>query len=574
MLVLALLGVASADDSFHPGVGPATVRYADLVGSGAVKGRTGRLLVRGERDVVATFPGVRAVTTLPGGLLRVEPAGDDLALARALHGRPGVTYVVPDLLLPLTTASLPDDPLLAEEWHLENTGQGGRTPDADIDATLAWTFATGAGQLIAILDSGTQLDHPDLSVIAGRDYVDADDDPGPGDDTSNAHGTGTAGIAAAIGNNGYGVAGVAYAADVYAIRLIGGSTSTEDLYNSFIEAVDAGSTVLSNSWGFGSDCSGIPEYAVFDDIFSYAEDEGRDGLGAAVVFAAGNAGCDIDADGMLRSRTIVVVAAIEGNDVRASYSNFGDVVDIGAPTALLTTDPSPGGYGSYNGDDAISDGFSGTSGATPVVAGVFALMFEANPRLTAKQARTVVCDTATRMDLAGADYDADGWSPYYGCGRIDAGAAVAAVANGAPAAPVPRLVAETAELPRVLLAWEPAVDSDGDVRSYRVVWTVGEETREATVSETVLDIAGDVADGDVVTWTVAAEDTWGEGPASEPVTFTVTAAPVAEALPEDAAPPAEDDEAATCGGTGGGMSVLAVLAAAAGARRRRRARLG
>jgi hypothetical protein len=186
-----------------------------------------------------------------------------------------------------------------------------------------------------------------------------------------------------------------------------------------------------------------------------------------------------------------------------------------------------------------------------------------------------VCDTATRMDLAGADYDADGWSPYYGCGRIDAGAAVAAVANGAPAAPVPRLVAETAELPRVLLAWEPAVDPDGDIRSYRVVWTVGEETREATVSETVLDIAGDVADGDVVTWTVAAEDTWGEGPASEPVTFTVIAAPVAEALPEDVAPPADEDEAATCGGVGGGISVLAVLAAAAaGARRRRRARLG
>src|SRR5688500_851929 len=153
MLVLALLGSSLADDTFPTGIGSATARYGDLLASGAVKGRTGRLLVRGERAALAGVAGVGAVTVLPGGLMRVEPTpgSDDLALARALHGRPGIRYAVPDLILPLVTRSTPDDPLLADEWHLENTGQGGRTVDVDIDATLAWQFATGAGQLIAIV---------------------------------------------------------------------------------------------------------------------------------------------------------------------------------------------------------------------------------------------------------------------------------------------------------------------------------------------------------------------------------------------------------------------------------------
>jgi subtilisin family serine protease len=500
--------------------------------------------------------------------LRVRVSGDDLAVARGLRGVAGVEHVTPDLVLPLVPAALPDDPWVGEEWHLENTGQGGRTADVDIDAELAWNFATGAGQTIAIIDSGTQLDHPDLSVIAGHDYVDGDDAPDPGSDPYNAHGTGTAGIAAAIGGNGIGVAGVAYDADVYAIRLIGGDTSIEDLYNAFIEAVDAGAAVLSNSWGFGADCSGIPAYDTFRDMFNYAEDYGRGGLGAAVVFAAGNAGCDIDADGMLNHRKIVVVAALESTDTRASYSNYGDVVDIAAPTALLTTDIA-GGYGSYGGDDAYADGFSGTSGATPVVAGVMALMFEANPRLTAKQAREAMYRTATRVDHDLAGYDADGWSPYYGHGRVDAGAAVAAVANTAPQAPVPRWVADTAELPHVRVAWQEAVDPDNDVGHYVVRWTVTHvdgavEAQEATTTDTMLDVSEGLVVGDVVRWSVAAVDPWGEGLASaelslEVVPVSAVAVPDGESA-QDADPASPQSGCAAVGrrGVGDGVGLLIV----------------
>ncbi|MDP2307814.1 MAG: S8 family serine peptidase [Pseudomonadota bacterium] len=572
MLVLCFLSGALADDTFSPGAGLDPVSFDALVSAGTVKGRTGRLLVRGDRAVVAAMPGVASVTTLPGGLLRVVPSAgtDDLALARALHAHPGVTYALPDLTFELVPATLPDDPWVGDEWHLENTGQSGRTVDVDIDAEEAWAYATGAGQLIAVLDSGVELDHPDLSVIAGHDYIGRDDDPTPDAALSSApHGTGAAGIAAAVGNNGYGVAGVAYDADIYAIRLIGGETTLDDLYNAFAEAVDAGASVLSNSWGYGTSCETIPADDVFADMFNYAEDYGRGGLGAAVVFAAGNGACDIAGDGMLRNRKAVVVAALEWNDERAWYSSYGDSVDISAPTSLLTTDMVSGGYGSYQGDDAFADGFSGTSAATPVVSGVLALMFEANPRITAKQARDALCDTAVRNDASLAEWDADGRSPYYGCGRIDAGAALAAVANGAPAAPVPRLVAETAELPRVLLAWDPAVDPDADALTYVVTWSVnGSEPEDDDVAGTLLDLAEEVEEGDVVTWSVAAVDPWGLGPSSAAVTFTVVGAPeAAEPVPEDEA------LAGTCGGVGsaGALSVLGALLGVARRRRRRRA---
>ena len=135
-----------------------------------------------------------------------------------------------------------------------------------------------------------------------------------------------------------------------------------------------------------------------------------------------------------------------------------------------------------------------------------------------------------RVDAALQAYDSDGWSPYYGCGRIDAGAAVAAVAASEPEAPVP-LAAETAEAPRVVLAWEPAVDPDGDVEAYVVRWNDGED-HEDTVTDTWLSIGEDVEVGDVVTWTVAAVDSWGEGPASAEASVEVVAMPEETPTPE------------------------------------------
>lgn len=534
-----------------------------------VRGRTGDLLARAaDPAALAALPDIVSVERLRGGLVRIRlrAGADDLALARSLHVRADVEWVHPDLRIELEPALVPADPWFGDQWHLDNTGQGGRVAGVDINAVQAWNHATGAGVVIAVIDSGVQLDHPDLLVVPGHDYIDRDDDPSPGADSSGPHGTGVAGIAAATGNNGLGVAGVAWGSEVYAIRLIGGNTSTSDLYESFGEAVDAGASVLSNSWGFYG-CDGVPNIEVFTEMFDYAEDVGRGGLGSVVVFAAGNDGCDNSQDMMLSNRKAVSVAALEWWDERASYSNFGDDIDIAAPTGLLTTDVSPGGYGSYAGDDAYWDGFSGTSGAAPVVSGVVALMIEANPRLTAKQVRDVLCSTGVRSDLGDAEWDDEGWSPYYGCGRIDAGAAVLAVANTAPEAPIPtRVLAET-YVGRAVLAWEPAFDADVDVQGYTVRWwsAAGTEAEADVISVggTWIDLGGELAVGDAIQWKVSAWDVWGEGESSAIQSLSVVDVPV----PVEAKPPPA--AAATCATTAEAGTASILVALGVVARRRR-----
>jgi subtilisin family serine protease len=226
---------------------------------------------------------------------------------------------------------------------------------------------------------------------------------------------------------------------------------------------------------------------------------------------------------------------VESNDVRAGYSSYGRHVDISAPTGILTTDVTPGGYGSYGGDDAWADGFSGTSAAAPVVSGVVALMLEANPRLTARDVREVLCDTAVRNDAGAADYDDEGWSPWYGCGRVDAGAAVAAVANAAPGAPVPLDAGGTLPTDGGVLRWEAAADPDGEPLTYEVRWATGDGDPRVQAAEGLsLDLRGVLAPGDTATWSVRARDAWGVGPWSEEVHWTLgqAPAPVPGAEPE------------------------------------------
>lgn len=554
MLVL-LAAAALADDRVYLNESDELSSLGELERAGVIHGRTGRLLVRSDApDTLRALPDVARVDVLPGGLLRVTPAAgvDDLALARALHARQDVTWAHPDLILPLRPATLPNDPWLANEWYLDNTGQSG-VVGSDINAPVAWERATGEGITIAVLDSGVQLDHPDLSVIPGHDYVDDDDDPNGTAETDGGHGTCAAGIAAAVGDNGYGIAGVAWEADIYAIRVIGGETTTEDIYDAFVEAVDAGASVLSNSWGYSDGCEYIPKVSTFADMFNYAEDYGRGGLGAAVVFSAGNGGCDIEQDGMLDHKKLLVVAAVESTDVRAWYSSYGEYVDIAAPTSLLTTDLEGAGYGSYEGDDAFTDYFSGTSASAPVVSGVVALMMQANPRITAAQVRDVLCATATRVDIENAGYDEDGWSPYYGCGRIDAGAAVNAVANTAPLAPEPTHVRAEVPFGRVMVSWSEAADPDEDVRGYELSWwREGEDEAAApviAVAGTWLDLGEEPAIGETIAWKVRAVDPWGAGPWSATTQLTVV----------DGTPPAPEETG--CAHVSGGFaSLLGLLA--------------
>lgn len=579
---------------FFPGAGPEVAR---LGADGAVEGlpfRTnGWILLKADEAgarAVAAAPGVAQLVVEPGdgSVLAVRTDGrDEAALSRALRALPGVRWAHPDLLLPLQPTSLPDDPFAPDQWHLENVGQRGWAVDADIDAERAWALALGGG-MVAIIDEGVDLLHADLDVVPGRDYVEGDDDPSPGD---GPHGTAAAGLAAAIGGNGVGITGVAQQAQVYGIRLLGGSTSLRDMRASFIEATDAGAGVLSNSWGFNNGCDRYDTYAAIADGVQYAEDNGRGGLGAVVVISAGNGDCDNSGDGLLAHPLVVGVAASDGNDRREGYSSYGTGVDITAPSGgVLSADltGSPG-YGSWAGDPDYAD-FSGTSASAPIVAGALLVMFSANPALSAADARAALCQTADKIDLAEAAYDELGWSPRYGCGRLNVGAAVAAVANQAPGAPTLLGPTEPAYEDRVVLRFDPPTDPDGDrLRCEVLLWDVDPDEAapapEAAALRPVeageLDLSGEVAAGEGLRWSARCADGWVMGPAAEPLTLSVRAAELpadddsglTEAEPDEAGGEAAEAEAPDKGGGCGssGAALLGLLGLGAPVARGRRA---
>ena len=519
---------------FHPGRGPEiAVIEADSTVNGVRVARTGELLARVEDPTaLRSLLQVAEVEVLAGDGQVVKivprPGIDEVVLSRELRERDDVVWSHPNLRVELVPTAMPDDPFVADQWHLENTGQGGWTPGVDIDAELAWGLSTGGGGMVAIIDTGVDTDHADLDVIAGWDYIDNDDDPNPDFSTeSGKHGTAVAGLTAAVGDNGLGVAGVAYDTSVYAIRLIGGDTDLEDIYDAFVDATNAGAWVLSNSWSFGEDCPEIPLYGVLQDALVHAEEEGRDGRGAVVVLSAGNGNCDISYDLFQGYPTAISVAATNGNDDREGYSSFGEHVDVAGPAGgVLTTDlTGASGYGSWDDDPDYYGYFSGTSAAAPVVSGVLALMIGANPELTAAQARDVLRQTAKRVDIENAGYDEDGWSPYYGFGRVDAGAAVLAVANQLPdTSPVVLGPVDEAWVDRVWLRWEPATDPDGDWLGYELAWWKGEQPSTVAIqqaTDTRFDLTGLVAPGESISFWVRATDAWGAGPESEITTFVV-----------------------------------------------------
>jgi subtilisin family serine protease len=498
---------------------------------------TGRLVAKTTDGgaALAALPEVDRLWPLAGnrGLVVVYPVAgvDEVALSRRLRDRPEVRWAHPDVAWSLVPTTLPDDPYAGSQWHLENDGENGSLADVDIDAETAWVFATGKGQLIAVLDTGTDLDHPDLNVTSGWDYIDRDPDSSPDPEYGGwAHGTACAGVAAALGGNGVGGAGVAYDADVYGIRMIGGPLSDSELYDAFVEATDAGATVLSNSWGPESECGRLSSSGTYEEGIDYVEKEGRGGLGSAFVQAAGNGGCDFSGNDQMLNKAVFAVGAVDSSGRRVGYSSYGELLDIVAPTGLVTADPvGEGGYGPYGDDENYSGNFTGTSAATPVVAGVFALMFEANPRITVKQARRVMRSTAEKIDIAGGDYDAEGFSPYYGYGLVDAGAAVLAVANEAPLAPVVLAPGAEAPIDAVLAVWEPAVDADGDPLTYVVDWwmtAAPELVTTVEVADTRLDLSEGLEVGQALSFTVTAVDRWGPGATSEPVEVMAIEVPV------------------------------------------------
>jgi thermitase len=306
---------------------------------------------------------------LPGGI-SVEQG-----LAR-LEKLPFVEYAEPNLIFEPFWA--PDDPRWEQQWGIRKI----RTP-------TGWGVETGSSQtVIAILDTGVDLDHPDLvdRMVAGRDFVDGDTSA----DDVGGHGTHCAGIAAASANNGEGIAGVCPNCSVMPVRVLrpaGGSAS--DVAKGIIWAADHGADVISMSLG------GLFPSSTQLDAMEHAWKSG-----AILIAAAGNSGVDSPHYPAYHDLCLAV-AATDRNDQRAGFSNHGSWVDVAAPGSFIISTVPGGGY----------ENKSGTSMATPYVAGLAGLLFS----------RPGATNESVRREIESGCVPVGGWVAH---GRIDVGDAL------------------------------------------------------------------------------------------------------------------------------------------------------
>ena len=312
------------------------------------------------------------------------------SVERALAKRKEVKFVERNQALKVETT--PNDPLFASQWH-----------HAKIGSSQAWDVTQGqAENVIAIVDTGVDPTHPDLAakLVPGFNFYD--------NNTNSAdvvgHGTLVAGAAAAIGNNGVGVIGVGWQNKIMPLRVTDptGLTYQSTVATAVTWAADHGAKVVNLSIG------NVAGSATTTSAAQYARSKG-----VLVVAASGNCGC---VDATAENPYIVSVGNTDQNDGLYASSSQGNYVDISAPGVLIYSTQRGGGY-AYA---------TGTSIASPIVAGVAALMLSANPALTP-------ADVEALLEANADDRGPTGWDQGYGWGRVNAYRAVAAAKASVPA---------------------------------------------------------------------------------------------------------------------------------------------
>ncbi len=291
----------------------------------------------------------------------------------------GQTTTVSGALLPTGSSgsSFSNDPYAGYLWGLHNTGQsvGGQTgyADADIDAPEAWAVTTGSPSVVVgVVDTGVDYTHPDLAANMVGGYNAITGTTNPMDDHS--HGTHCAGTIGAVGNNGIGVVGVNWNVKIMPLKFLdsSGSGYTSDAIKAFAWGYANGVRIFSNSWG-GSGT----DYALRDAINQYPD--------ALFVCAAGNDAVNTDvtpfSPGALPNANILTVAATDNRDALAGFSNYGaTTVHVAAPGVYVYSTVPGSSYG-YK---------SGTSMATPHVAGIAALVKAYNPGATVAEVKSAI----------------------------------------------------------------------------------------------------------------------------------------------------------------------------------------
>ena len=425
--------VAPPDAAFAPG--ELLVRFAD--GSAS---RTTQLAL--EKYAMST---IRMLYNSDVKLMRV-PAGRELEIAAALNADPGVVYAEPNYIARIFAShafdTVPNDPSYNKQWA-----------HPTIQSPAAWDITTGSSDVvIAIIDSGVDTSHPDLAskLVAGYDFV--GDDNIPTDE--NGHGTHVAGIAAAVTNNGIGVAGMAWGARIMPVRVLDneGRGYNSDITDGITWAYQNGADIINMSLG------GTSYSQTMQDAVNAAH-----AAGSLVIAAMGN--CRYDSSACPSANptqypaaysNVMAVAATDVGDSYAYYSQYGSHCDIAAPGGELSRYGDPNGIYStmptyavymttYYGYTTNYDFLQGTSQATPYVSGLAALIWSLAPTMTNDAVQNLIQQTADDLGTAGKDQD-------YGWGRINA---YTALLNLVP--PDPPVLA--------------AIDnSDGD-HTYTVTWS-------------------------------------------------------------------------------------------------------
>lgn len=361
---------------------------------------------------------------------------------------------------------VPND-LDSKLWGMRNQGQDGGKAGADISATKAWTLQTGNktadGPIIGVIDTGIDYNHPDLknNVWNNPDpnapdrhgYNFAGNRPDPMDDHS--HGTHCSGTIAGEGNNGLGVVGVNWNARLMGLKFLtaSGSGSTADALRAVMYATEHGARITSNSWGGGG--------------FNQALYDALKASPALHIFAAGNDRNNNDARPSYPASydldNIIAVAASDRNDQKASFSNYGKTsVDVAAPGKDIYSTVTKGQYASY----------SGTSMATPHVAGLAGLIASQFPGISNDQLKARILYNVDKLD---------NWKDTVATGgRINA---YKSLENDTVAPSTPSdLDAKAASSTKVQVRWTATGDdaTEGAASAYSLRW-----------SEKPISVAGD-----------------------------------------------------------------------------------
>jgi subtilisin family serine protease len=399
------------------------------------------------------------------GIKRAIEYANNAFFVEAKSGTGQAVFEIADALLKSKATQLCHPELVREaayrgafpgQWHLKAMRIGGQSINQHSAVEAAWAMSEGAGIRIAVIDDGMDMNHEEFrstdKIVAPRDATRGSDDPSPG--SFDNHGTACAGVACADGLHG--ASGVAPKARLIPIRLQSGLGSQAEA-DAFMWAARNGADVISCSWGPRDGNWWDPNDPTHQQVVAlpdstrlaidWAIQNGRNGRGCVITWAAGNGNESVDNDGYASYDKVIAVAACNDRGTRSAYSDFGeaiwcafpsnDMVDALTPGIWTTDRMGSDGYNSGStdgGDNAghYTNSFGGTSSACPGAAGVAALVLARNSALRWDQVKDILKRSADDIDAAEGQYDRGGHSPFYGYGRLNAKRAVAMARPSGP----------------------------------------------------------------------------------------------------------------------------------------------